>query len=148
MSELKQRINDDVKSAMRSKEKDQLLVLRLITAAVKQIEIDQRIELDDQQIIAVLDKLAKQHRDSIQQYEKANREDLVEKERFELGIVQKYLPTALTEDEIKQLIADAIAETDASGIKDMGKVMGALKAKHADSLDFSKVSSIIKEFLN
>ena len=144
MSELKQRINDDVKSAMRSKEKDQLLVLRLITAAVKQIEIDQRIELDDQQIIAVLDKLAKQHRDSIQQYEKANREDLVEKERFELGIVQKYLPTALTEDEIRQLIANAIAETGASGIKDMGKVMGILKSKAQGRADMGQLSAQVK----
>lgn len=144
MSELKQRINDDVKSAMRSKEKDLLGVLRLITAAVKQIEVDQRIELDDQQTIAVLDKLAKQHRDSIEQFEKADREDLAEKERFELGIVQKYLPAALSEGEITQLIADAIAETGASDIKDMGKVMGILKSKAQGRADMGKLSAQVK----
>ncbi len=144
MSELKQRINDDVKSAMRSKEKDKLGVLRLITAAVKQIEIDQRIELDDQQMIAVLDKLAKQHRDSIEQYDKADRKDLSEKERFELDIVQSYLPTALTEAEIAQLITDAIAETSASSIKDMGKVMGVLKAKAQGRADMGKLSGQVK----
>jgi uncharacterized protein len=144
MSELKQRINDDVKSAMRAKEKDKLGVLRLITAAVKQIEVDQRIELDDQQIIAVLDKLAKQHRDSIEQYEKADREDLAEKERFELTIVQNYLPAALSEEEIAQLIADAIAETGAAGIKDMGKVMGILKSKAQGRADMGKLSGQVK----
>ena len=144
MSELKQRINDDVKSAMRAKEKDKLGVLRLITAAVKQIEVDQRIELDDQQIIAVLDKLAKQHRDSIEQYEKADREDLAKKERFELTIVQNYLPAALSEEEIAQLIADAIAETGASGIKDMGKVMGILKSKAQGRADMGKLSGQVK----
>ncbi|MBT7950890.1 MAG: GatB/YqeY domain-containing protein [Gammaproteobacteria bacterium] len=144
MSELKQRINDDVKSAMRSKEKDLLGVLRLITAAIKQIEVDQRIELDDQQIIAVLDKLAKQHRDSIEQYEKADREDLAEKERFELTIVQKYLPAALSEEEIAQLIAAAIAETGAAGIKDMGKVMGILKSKAQGRADMGKLSAQVK----
>ncbi len=144
MSELKQRINDDVKSAMRAKEKDKLGVLRLITAAVKQIEVDQRIELDDQQIIAVLDKLAKQHRDSIEQYEKADREDLAEKERSELVIVQNYLPAALSEEEIAQLIADAIAETGAAGIKDMGKVMGILKSKAQCRADMGKLSGQVK----
>ena len=101
MPELKKRIQDDVKSAMRNREKELLAVLRLITAAVKQVEVDQRIELDDQQVIAVLDKLAKQHRDSIEQYDKAERADLAEKERFELGIVQSYLPPALSEEEMR-----------------------------------------------
>ena len=119
MSELKQRITDDVKSAMRGKEKERLAVLRLITAAIKQIEVDERIELDDQQVIAVLDKLAKQHRDSIEQFEKAERTDLAEKERFELSIVQTYLPAALSEDEITQLIKDAISETGATDIFDI-----------------------------
>ena len=144
MSELKQRINDDVKSAMRAKEKDKLGVLRLITSAVKQIEVDQRIELDDQQVIAVLDKLAKQHRDSIEQYDKADRDDLVAKERFELAIVQNYLPAALSEEEIAQLIADAIAETGAAGIKDMGKVMGILKSKAQGRADMGKLSGQVK----
>jgi uncharacterized protein YqeY len=148
MSELKQRINDDVKSAMRSKEKDLLGVLRLITAAVKQIEVDQRIELNDDQMIAVLDKMAKQHRDSIEQYEKAGRQDLADKEHFELGIVQEYLPAALSEDEITKLIADAIAETGASGMKDMGKVMAILKSKAQGRADMGKLSAQVKAQLD
>ena len=144
MSELKQRINDDVKSAMRSKEKDLLAVLRLITAAVKQIEVDQRIELDDAQMLAVLDKLAKQHRDSIEQYEKAEREDLAAKERYELGVVQSYMPAALSEQELQELIDAAIAETGAEGMKDMGKVMGILKAKAQGRADMGKLSGQVK----
>ena len=144
MSELKQRINDDVKSAMRNKEKDELLVLRLILSAVKQIEVDERIELDDQRMIAVLDKLTKQHRDSIDQYGKAGRDDLVEKERFQLNIVQKYLPAALFDDELSQLITDAIAETGATGMKDMGKVMGILKSKAQGRADMAKLSIQVK----
>lgn len=148
MSELKQHINDDVKSAMRSKEKDQLGVLRLITAAIKQIEVDQRIELDDQQVIAVLDKLAKQHRDSIEQFAKAGRDDLAEKERFELAIVQSYLPEALSEEEIVQLITDAIAETSAAGIKDMGKVMAIIKSRAQGRTDMGKLSAQVKAQLS
>lgn len=148
MSLLKQRINDDVKTAMRSKEKDLLLVLRLILSAVKQIEVDERIELDDQRIIAVLDKLTKQHRDSIEQYEKAGREDLVEKERFQLNIVQTYLPTPLSEDELSQMISQAISETGATDMKDMGKVMGILKAKAQGRADMGKISAQIKAQLS
>jgi uncharacterized protein len=144
MSELKQRINDDIKTAMRSKEKEQLAVLRLITAAIKQIEVDQRIELDDQQVIAVLDKLAKQHRDSIEQFDNAERTDLAEKERFELSIVQSYLPVALSELEITQLIKDAIAETGASDMKDMGKVMAILKSQAQGRADMGKLSAQVK----
>ena len=148
MSELKQRINDDVKSAMRNREKELLAVLRLITAAIKQVEVDQRIELNDQQVIAVLDKLAKQHRDSIEQYNKAERADLAEKERFELGIVQSYLPAALSEEEIAQLIQDAIAESGATDMKDMGKVMGILKSKAQGSADMGKLSAQVKAQLS
>jgi uncharacterized protein len=144
MSELKQRINADVKSAMRNKQKDILGVLRLITAALKQIEIDKRIELDDQQVLAVLDKLAKQHRDSIQQYEKAGRNDLAEKEQFELGIVLSYLPAALSEEEIIQMISDAIAETGAASVKDMGKVMAILKSKAQGRADMAIVGARVK----
>lgn len=148
MSELKQRINDDVKSAMRNREKELLAVLRLITAAIKQVEVDQRIELDDQKVIAVLDKLAKQHRDSIEQYNKAERADLADKERFELGIVQSYLPAALSEEEIAQLIQDAIAETGANDMKDMGKVMGILKSKAQGRADMGKLSAQVKAQLS
>ena len=147
MSDLKIRITDEVKSAMRSKDKDRLLVLRLILSAVKQIEVDERIELDDQRMIAVLDKLSKQHRDSIAQYGKAEREDLVEKEQFQLNIVQEYLPTALSDEELAQMISAAIIETGANGIQDMGKVMGILKAKAQGRADMGKLSAQVKSQL-
>jgi len=147
MSDLKIRINDEVKSAMRSKDKDRLLVLRLILSAVKQIEVDERIELDDQRMIAVLDKLSKQHRDSIAQYGKAEREDLVEKEQFQLNIVQEYLPAALSDEELAQMISAAISETGASGMQDMGKVMGILKAKAQGRADMGKLSAQVKNQL-
>ena len=147
MSDLKIRINDEVKSAMRSKDKDRLLVLRLILSAVKQIEVDERIELDDQRMIAVLDKLSKQHRDSIAQYGKAEREDLVEKEQFQLNIVQEYLPTALSDEELAQMISAAISETGANGMQDMGKVMGILKAKAQGRADMGKLSAQVKNQL-
>ncbi len=133
---------------MRNREKELLAVLRLITAAIKQVEVDQRIELNDRQVIAVLDKLAKQHRDSIEQYNKAERADLAEKERFELGIVQSYLPAALSEEEIAQLIQDAIAETGANDMKDMGKVMGILKSKAQGRADMGKLSAQVKAQLS
>lgn len=148
MSELKQRINDDVKAAMRNKEKEQLAVLRLITAAVKQIEVDQRIELDDAQMLGVLDKLAKQHRDSIEQYKNAGRDDLVEKEEYELSIVSNYLPEALSEDEINQLIDEAISATGAEGMKDMGKVMGIIKSKAQGRADMGALSGLVKQRLS
>ena len=147
MSDLKIRITDEVKSAMRSKDKDRLLVLRLILSAVKQIEVDERIELDDQRMIAVLDKLSKQHRDSIAQYGKAEREDLVEKEQFQLNIVQEYLPTALSDEELAQMISTAISETGANGMQDMGKVMGILKAKAQGRADMGKLSAQVKSQL-
>jgi uncharacterized protein YqeY len=147
MSDLKIRITDEVKSAMRSKDKERLLVLRLILSAVKQIEVDERIELDDQRMIAVLDKLSKQHRDSIAQYGKAEREDLVEKEQFQLNIVQEYLPAALSDEELAQMISAAISETGASGMQDMGKVMGILKAKAQGRADMGKLSAQVKNQL-
>ena len=147
MSDLKIRITDEVKSAMRSKDKDRLLVLRLILSAVKQIEVDERIELDDQRMIAVLDKLSKQHRDSIAQYGKAERQDLVEKEQFQLNIVQEYLPTALSDEELTQMISAAISETGANGMQDMGKVMGILKAKAQGRADMGKLSAQVKSQL-
>lgn len=129
---------------MRSKDKERLAILRLILAAFKQKEVDERIELDDTQVLAILDKLAKQHRDSISQYEQAGRDDLVEKETFELEVVQSYLPQALSEDEIKQLINEAIDSSGASSMKDMGKVMGLLKPKLQGRADMGKVSGQIK----
>lgn len=147
MSALKQRINDDIKIAMRSKDKERLGVLRLITAAFKQKEVDERIELDDTMVLAILDKMSKQIRDSIQQFEQAGRNDLAQKEAFELGIIQEYLPAQLTEDEIKQIITESIEATGAESAKDMGKVMGALKPRLQGRADMGKVSGLVKQQL-
>ncbi len=141
---LKARIQEDMKAAMRGGDKRRLGVIRLILAAVKQREVDERIELDDSQITTVLDKMLKQRRESIAQYEQAGRTDLAEQEQFEIGIVQDYLPTPLSATEIDGLIAAAIAETGAAGIKDMGKVMAMLKPKLAGRADMGAVSGQIK----
>jgi uncharacterized protein YqeY len=149
MSEtLKTRLNEDVKNAMRAKEKPRLATLRLITAAIKQREVDERIELVDADITAILDKMAKQRRESIAQYEKADRQDLIEQEKYEIGIIQEYLPEQLGEAEITTLIAAAIEETGASEMKDMGKVMGVLKPKLQGRADMGKVSGMIKQQLS
>ncbi len=142
------RITDDVKTAMRSKDKDRLAVLRLITAAIKQIEVDQRITLDDDQVIGVLEKMLKQRKDSIEQFSKAGRDELVAQEAAEIEIIQEYLPEQLSEDEINSLINDAISATNAAGMKDMGKVMGMLKPKLAGRADMGKVSQTIKQRLS
>ena len=147
MADLKQRINDDVKSAMRGKDKERLLTLRMIVAAIKQKEVDERIQLDDSGVLAVLEKKAKQHRDSITQFQNAGRNDLADKEKRELSIVLSYLPTQLSDEEIGQLIKEAIQESGASSIRDMGKVMGILKPKVQGCADMGKVSSLVKELL-
>lgn len=148
MSALKLRINEDVKAAMRSKEKSRLAALRLITASIKQREVDERIELDDIQVMAVLDKMAKQHRDSIEQYTKADRTDLVEQEQFELDIILGYLPKPLDTAEINARVDEAIAATGAASMKDMGKVMGQLKTALQGRADMGKVSALVKARLN
>ena len=145
---IKSRLQDDMKNAMRAKEKDRLVVIRGIIAAVKQREIDERIELDDSQVLAILDKLVKQRRDSAQQFRDADRLDLTEKEEMEMAILQEYLPVALTEAEIAQLIDDAISTTGAQSMKEMGKVMGILKPKVQGRGDMSQVSSLIKQRLS
>ncbi len=148
MSELQQRINDDVKTAMRSKDKDRLGVLRLITAAFKQKEVDERIELDDTMVLAIMNKMTKQIRDSIQQFEQAGRDDLAAKEDFELKIIQEYLPAQLTEDEISQIITECVAASGAESAKDMGKVMGLLKPRLQGRADMGKVSGLVKQQLS
>lgn len=148
MSALKHRINEDVKAAMRSKEKNRLAALRLITASIKQREVDERIELDDTQVMSVLDKMAKQHRDSIEQYSKAERPDLVEQEQFELDIILDYLPQPLDAAEINARIDEIIAATGAASMKDMGKVMGQLKTALQGRADMGKVSALVKTRLN
>jgi len=148
MHDLKNRINEDVKSAMRGREKERLATLRLITAAIKQREVDERIELDDAQVTVVLDKMTRQRRDAIEQYEKAGRKDLIEKEQFELDLISNYLPRPLSEDEINALIQTAIESTGAASIKDMGKVMGQLKPELQGRVDMGKVSGLVKACLD
>jgi hypothetical protein len=144
---LKQRIQEDMKTAMKAGAKDRLGVIRLILAAIKQIEVDQRIVLDDTQTLAVLDKMLKQRRDSIAQYQAAGRTDLADVEQAETLIIQEYLPQALTDAEIDALIAEAIAETGAAGISGMGKVMAVLKPKMQGRADMAQVSGRIKALL-
>ena len=148
MADIKNQVSEDVKSAMRSKDKGRLAALRLIQAAFKQKEVDERIELNDEQTIAILDKMAKQRRESIEQYEKAGRDDLAEQEHFELDIIESYLPAKLSEDEINKMIDAAIAKTNAESIKDMGKVMGLLKGELQGRADMGQVSGLIKARLN
>lgn len=144
---LKQRIPDDMKSAMKSGDKHKLGVIRLLMAAIKQREVDERVELDEDQILVVLDKMVKQRRDSIDQYEKAGRDELAEQEKFEIGILQEYLPEALSEEEITELIKQAMADTGAESMRDMGKVMGQLKPKLQGRADMGPVSAKIKQLL-
>jgi hypothetical protein len=141
---LKDRILQDVKDAMRSRDKPRLATLRLITATIKQQEIDERIELNDAQVLALLDKMCKQRRESISQFEKAGRDDLIAQEASELELIQTYLPEQLAEDEIAALIDEAMAATGAASIKDMGKVMGQLKPKLQGRADMGAVSAMIK----
>ena len=141
---LKQRIQDDMKSAMKAAEKRKLGIIRLILAAIKQREVDERIELDDAQVLAVLDKMVKQRRDSIDQYTKADRNDLAEQEHYEVGICQQYMPEALSEDELIALVDQAIATTGAASMKDMGKVMGEVKPKAQGRADMGAVSKMVK----
>ncbi len=144
---LKSRLTDDMKNAMRAKEKERLVVIRGVLAAIKQREIDEQIELDDSQILAVLDKLVKQRKDSAQQFRDADRIDLAEKEEMEMKVLQEYLPAALSAEEITRLIDDAISSVGAQSMKDMGKVMGLLKAQVQGRADMSEVSALIKQKL-
>ena len=143
-SDLKTRINDDMKAAMRAKEKDRLGVIRLILAAIKQREVDERIELDDAQVLIVLDKMIKQRRDSIEQFNKAGRDDLSAKESAEVEIIQQYMPAALSDEELGKMIQDAVSSVGASTMQDMGKVMGILKPQVQGRADMGQVSQKVK----
>jgi len=145
---LKTRIQDDVKDAMRSKDKDRLGTLRLITAAIKQKEVDERIDMDDAAVIAVLEKMVKQRKDSISQYTQAGREDLAAKEQTELDLIQTYLPEQMSEAELEALIARAVADTGASSMQDMGKLMGVIKPQVAGKADMGLVSKLVKAKLS
>ncbi len=141
---LKQQITDDMKAAMRAKEAARLGAIRLLLAAMKQREVDERIELSDADVVAIIEKMLKQRRDSISQYEAANRHDLADVEKFEVGILQAYMPQQMDEAEIIAAIAEVVAATGAAGQQDMGKVMGAIKPKLAGRADMGKVSALIK----
>jgi uncharacterized protein YqeY len=141
---LKERITDDMKAAMRSGEKERLGVIRMITAAIKQREVDERIVLDDAQVLSVLEKMIKQRKESLAQFQAGNRQDLVDKETAEITLVQTYMPSPMTGAEIDALIGEAIAATGASSIKDMGKVMAIMKAKAQGRADMAAVGAKIK----
>ena len=144
---LKERITEDMKSAMRASDKERLSTIRMVQAAIKQREVDERIALDDAQVLAVLEKMVKQRRESIAAFEQGGRADLADKEKAEIQILAAYLPEQLTEAEVDALIQTAIAETGAASMKDMGKVMGAVKAKAAGRADMGAVSARIKAAL-
>jgi len=148
MSELKKRIQDAAIQAMKSGEKDRLAIIRLITSAMKQIEVDERIELDDARTVAILDKMVKQRRESIAQFKTAGRDDLVKQESFEIDIIQEFLPQALTEAEIDSIVNQAIKQTGANSIKDMGKVMGLVKPQVIGRADVGEISGRIKSLLS
>ena len=145
---LKGQITEDMKSAMKAGDKDRLKVVRLMLSAVKQIEIDKRIEIDDAGVLVVLGKMVKQRRDSVEQFEKGNREDLAKIERDEIVILEQYLPAQLSAEELESLIDEAIKASGAESIRDMGKVMGQIKAKAAGRADMGAVSAAVKERLN
>jgi uncharacterized protein YqeY len=145
---LKERITDDMKSAMRAGEKERLGTIRLVLAAIKQREVDERITLDDGQVLAALEKMIKQRKESITQFENGGRSDLVAKEQAELSVLQAYLPAQMSDAEIDALIAEAVAASGATSIKDMGKVMGLVKAKAQGKADMGAVSARIKQKLS
>lgn len=145
---LRTRINDEMKAAMKAKEAQRLGALRLLLAAVKQKEVDERIEMDDAGVLAVIDKMIKQRRDSIAQYQTAGRQDLADAEHFEIGVLSAYMPQQLSAQEIDVEIAGAITASAAQGAKDMGKVMALLKPKLAGRADMSKVSGLVKSKLS
>ena len=145
---LKVRITEDMKTAMRAKDSARLGAIRLLQAAIKQREVDERIELDDTQVIAVIEKMLKQRRDSISQYEAADRQDLADVEKYEIKVLQDYLPQALTGDEVAAILDKVVVETGASGIKDMSKVMAAIRPLVIGRADMAEISGLIKSRLN
>jgi uncharacterized protein len=144
MSDLKTRLTDDMKAAMKSGDKQRLGTIRLVQAAIKQREVDERIQLDDAQVLHVFEKMLKQRRDSVAQYEAAQREDLAAQERYEIGVIEAYLPAQLSDAEIDALLASAIADSGATSPRDMGKVMALLKDRAAGRADFGALSQKVK----
>ena len=142
--QLRERVNEDVKLAMKARETERLGTLRLLTAAMKQREVDERITLDDAGVVAVIEKMLKQRKDSVAQYEKAGRQDLADAEKREMAILQAYLPQQLAEAEVAAIIAEAVAATGAAAPSDMGKVMAIVKPKLAGRADMGRVSALVK----
>ena len=141
---LREQLNDDIKNAMRARDSERLNALRLLSAAAKQREVDERITLDDAALIAIVEKEIKKRRESIAQYEKGQRQDLADKEKFEISVIEAYLPKQLSQAEIDSIVAEALASTGAKSPADMGKVMGVLKPKLAGKADMGKVSAMVK----
>jgi uncharacterized protein len=144
---LKERITEDMKAAMRAKDSERLGTIRLLTAAMKQKEVDERVELDDVAVVGIIDKMLKQRKDSIEAFEKAARQDLADKEKAEVAVLQAYLPARMSQDEITAAVKSIVAELGAKGPGDMGKVMGAVKAKLAGKADMGQVSAAVKAAL-
>ncbi len=147
-AELKQRITDAMKAAMRAKDKPRLGTIRLMMAEFKRIEVDERIDLNEARIIAVLDKMVKQRRDSIKQYLEAGRQELADQESFEISVIQEFLPAALSEDELNAIVKKAIADSGAEGPRDMGKVMALVKPQIQGRADMGAISQLVKSQLN
>lgn len=145
---IRQTISDDMKIFMRAKDSARLGAIRLLQAAIKQKEVDDRIELNDDQIFSVIQKMLKQRKDSIEAYQKASRQDLIDQEQLEIEVLSKYMPEPLSEEEINQYIEEAIATTGASDMKDMGKVVGILKSKVAGRADMAEVSKLVRQKLS
>jgi len=144
---LREQLNEDIKTAMKAREADKLGALRLMLSAVKQREVDERITLDDAGVIGVVEKMIKQRKDSIAQFEKAARQDLVDKEKYEVSVLEGYLPKQLSQAEVEAIVAEAVASTGAQSAADMGKVMGVVKPRLAGRADMGKVSALVKQKL-
>ena len=144
---LREQLNEDIKTAMKAREADKLGALRLMLSAVKQREVDERITLDDAGVIGVVEKMIKQRKDSIAQFEKAARQDLVDKEKYEVSVLEGYLPKQLSQAEVEAIVAEAVASTGAQSAADMGKVMGMVKPRLAGRADMGKVSALVKQKL-
>src|SRR5438270_12280705 len=145
---LRDKLTEDMKTAMKARDQERLDALRLALAAVKQREVDERITLDDAGVVGVIEKMIKQRRDSIAQYEKAQRQDLADKEKFEIAVLEKYLPQALSASEVDAIVAEAVAASGAKGPADMGKVMALVKPKVAGRADMGKISALVKAKLS
>ena len=141
---LRDQLNEDIKASMKARETDKLAALRLLLSSVKQREVDERITLDDAGVVGVVEKMIKQRKDSIAQFEKAARQDLADKEKYEISVIEAYLPQQLSQAEVEAIVAEAIAATGAKGTADMGKVMGVVKPKLAGRADMGKVSGLVK----